>query len=270
VDGAPVRLAECCEHERNREQYGYKRGSLGREHTNTHTIESDMQTAHTNLDAATNKKHPQERQRRPLTAVLVWVVALFIVATANPFVRVGRGEDRCAAWSGREIAYYLPSAMKILETAAETPTYIVGELPAEMRGVAIWGHTFLEKDARVETLIHESTHQLQFRTEGHLAFAARYSSDMVRGLYAGCSIRESYLAVRYERQARDVAWHFPESIFSVLEERDGSTVEEELWMLRRIGPGQVVDEARRLVEGSDLDLNSTNTRLEASSASGSS
>lgn len=223
----------------------------------TRTIGVGMQTTHTNSDSATENEHPQERHRRnrrSLSAVLVWVVALFIVATANPFVWTGQDEDRCATWSEREIAYYQPSAATVLEAVAETPTYIVGELPAELHGVAIWGHTFLEKDAQVGTLIHESIHQLQFRTEGVLPYAARYSSDMVHGLYAGCSVGESYLAVRYERQARDVALRFPASILAVLGERDGSTVEEELWMLQRIGPTQVVEEAQRLMEDQDGEV----------------
>jgi len=218
------------------------------------TIEGRMQATHTNLETAnleaTNGDEAaaggrDQHTRRPLVAMLVWVAAMFVLATANPFVWVGRNEDRCETWSEREIPYYQPSAAAILTAVAETPTYIVDDLPGGMHGVAIWGHTLLMKDAQVGTMIHESIHQLQFRSEGVLPFAARYSSDMVHGLYAGCSVGEAYLAVRYERQARDVASRFPASILAVLGERNGSTVEEELWMLRHIGPIQVVEQAQR-------------------------
>jgi hypothetical protein len=226
----------------------------------TRTIEGGMPTTHTNLEPANleaingdgaRTENREQRTRRSLAAVLVWVAALFVLATANPFVWAERSEDRCATWSEREIAYYQPSAATVLEAVAETSTYIVDELPGEMHGVAIWGHTFLVDDAQAGTMIHESIHQLQFRTEGVLPYAARYSSDMVHGLYAGCSVREAYLAVRYERQARDVALRFPASILAVLGERNGSTVEEELWMLQRIGPTQVVAQAQEATEDAD-------------------
>ena len=228
------------------------------------TINGGMQATHSNPDDANlggngsemepTGETPRERYRRvrrSLAAVLVWVVAVFVVVTANPFVWAERSEGRCDTWSERAIEYYQPSAATVLAAVADTPTYIVGDLPGEMSGLAVWGHTFLEADAQAGTMIHESIHQLQFRSEGVLPYAARYSSDMVHGLYAGCSLREAYLAVRYERQARDVALRFPSSILAVLGERNGSTVEEELWMLQRIGPTQVVAEAQRTAEGVD-------------------
>jgi len=226
------------------------------------TINDGMQATHSNPDAADfggngsetepTEETPRERYRRvrrSLAAVLVWLVAVFVVATANPFVWAERNEGRCATWSERAIEHYRPSAATVLAAVAHTPTYVVGDLPGEMSGLAVWGHTFLEVDAQAGTMVHESIHQLQFRSEGVLPYAARYSSDMVHGLYAGCSVREAYLAVRYERQARDVAMRFPSSILAVLGERNGSTVEEELWMLQRIGPTQVVKEAQRRAEG---------------------
>lgn len=234
------------------------------------TINGGMLTEYSNPDAANfgdndpetepTEQIPREtaqetarergrRTRRSFAAVLVWVVAVFVVTTASPFVLVERNEGRCVAWSERAIEHYRPRAVEVLAEVAETPTYIVGDLPGEMDGLAIWGHTFLEVDAQVETMIHESIHHLQFRSEGVLPYAARYSSDMVHGLYSGCSVHELYLAVRYERQARDVALRFPSSILAVLGERNGSTVEEELWMLQRMGPAQVVEEAQRAAEG---------------------
>jgi len=220
------------------------------------TTHADLEP--TDLEATTGDgARMGERGRGPRTgrssvAVLVWVAALFVLGTANPFVWTGRNEDRCARWSEREIAHYQPSVATILEAVSGTPTYIVDELPAGMHGVAIWGHTFLMDDAQVGTLIHESIHQLQFRSEGVLPYAARYSSDMVHGLYAGCSVGEAYLAVRYERQARDVTLRFPASILAVLGERNGSTVEEKLWMLQRIGATQVVAQAQQATADAEV------------------
>ena len=54
-------------------------------------------------------------------------------------------------------------------------------------------------------VVHELVHVSQWREEGYVRFAARYVGDYLRERLRGRSHIESYLAIRYEADARAIA-----------------------------------------------------------------
>lgn len=54
-------------------------------------------------------------------------------------------------------------------------------------------------------LVHECCHVRQWRQAGALRFVFRYLTDYLRGRVAGLDHRDSYRAIRYEAEARQLA-----------------------------------------------------------------
>lgn len=53
-------------------------------------------------------------------------------------------------------------------------------------------------------VIHELVHVRQYRDQGYVPFTVRYVYEYLAGLVAGKGIRESYLDIAAEREARQV------------------------------------------------------------------
>lgn len=157
---------------------------------------------------------PATSNQKPKTwggavAVLLLGAAVLVASGAGIGLHPN-GKTQCSQWGTREVEPYPISAHELIETLETTSEYRVDEIPGDVRGIAIVGVTIVETGVDAETVVHESVHHMQFSSEGLLRYGARYINDLALGLYRGCSLKDSYLAVRYEIQAREaVEWLQP-------------------------------------------------------------
>lgn len=80
-----------------------------------------------------------------------------------------------------------------------------------IQGVTIHKLVFVDREVLLgdpqrlgRLVIHELVHVRQFRDAGYVGFMARYIRDYAAGLLVGKNLREAYLDIAAEREAREL------------------------------------------------------------------
>jgi hypothetical protein len=137
-------------------------------------------------------------RRRRFTALLLAVVVVLLYETT-------RDSGRCSPWRWRDV--YVDE--ETYAAAAEYRSTTTFRMPSILQktsgrdGLAFPGFVLVvdEHADDPSLLAHETAHLHQMRRDGLGPYFTRYVSDFARGLWHGCDVHASYMAVGYERLA---------------------------------------------------------------------